>query len=117
MSLQQNSRHLDELSTSLRPHLKFARYHTFGFEALVIEGHFATSPLLKQAQFPGDPPVSMRSGDSTICRKRAGDSFRTDGMLLDFNKDEDEGSPQDQGVRLYLSMSSFVKLDKFDHAA
>ena len=40
------------------------------------------------------PPISMRSGDSTIGGKRArDDSFRAGGVLLKFDNDEDEESP------------------------
>lgn len=40
------------------------------------------------------PPRSMRSGDSTIGGKRARDNFRAGGVLLKFDKDEDEASPE-----------------------
>ena len=40
------------------------------------------------------PPRSKRSGDSTIGGKRARDSFRAGGVLLKFDKDEDEESAE-----------------------
>jgi len=57
---------------------------------IVPPSHFSSSRLGSVRS----PPRSMRSGDSTIGGKRARDNFRVGGVLLKFDKDEDEESPE-----------------------
>lgn len=64
--------------------------------------HFSSSRLGSGRS----PPRSMRSGDSTIGGRRARDSFRVGGVLLKFDREDDEESPEVRESNLVTNVAS-----------
>lgn len=90
---------LDRLSTPLPG--SCARFGLLAIIARSASKLSSSRPIAPPSHFSSSrlgsgrsPPRSMRSGDSTIGGKRARDNFFVGGVLLKFDNDEDEESPE-----------------------